>query len=333
LNPELPAVSLSLREKQTLYYSLAALVRSGVPFPTALDKLILTTHRGTRRFLESTRRLLGEGRTVGDALAAQSATVSPLEIAILSAVERSGHLDRGFSELSQYFGALHAARQSIIRQCIYPFFLLHLAIFALNLLTYFTRGPQYYWRAVGTALFFFYGAGIIVALAIPLLRDFGAGNASFDRLLNIFPLVGTIRRSFALSRFCTVFGLQLDAGVNVIDSVHNAGQSSRSGLVRSAVDSALPVIRGGSPVGPLLASSGAFPTDLAQAVIVGEETGSLDEELRRLSAEFRQKAMTALDILAEWLPKIIYFGTVIYIGWGIISFYLSYFAQLKAMTE
>ncbi|MEI9893039.1 MAG: hypothetical protein WDN28_03780 [Chthoniobacter sp.] len=80
---------------------------------------------------------------------------------------------------------------------------------------------------------------------MPLLRDFGAVSGVLDRLLNAVPVIGTIRRSFALSRFCTVYGLQLDAGINVIDSVLTAGRSSRSGSVRSAVDSVVPEIRSG----------------------------------------------------------------------------------------
>ena len=296
---------MTLRQKQSLYYSLGQLVRSGIPFPKALNKLVLTTRGESRRLLESARKSLADGHTVGEAFAAQPATVTPLEIAVISAVEKSGQLERGLSELSQYFGALNQARQSIIKRCAYPLFLLHFGILILNAPIIFIQGLREYGHTVGLAFFFFYSGVMIVALATPLLRDLGAVNASLDRLLIIFPVLGNIRRSFALSRFCTVYGLQLDAGINVIDSVLNASRSSLSGLVRSAVNSAVPELRGGSQVGPLLAASGAFPSDLTQALIVGEETGSLDDELRRMAAEFREKALSSLEIFAEWLPKLL----------------------------
>src|SRR5207248_760947 len=100
--------------------------------------------------------------------------------------------------------------------------------------TFFSAGASAYGRQVGMLFLIFYGLLAVVALAAPLLRDIGAVSAGIDRLLITFPLIGDIRRSFALSRFCTVYGLQLDAGINVIDSVLTAGRSSRSGLVRSA---------------------------------------------------------------------------------------------------
>jgi type II secretory pathway component PulF len=333
LNPEVRAVSLTLREKQSLYHSLGQLVRPGIPFPAALDKLAPATRGDARRLIESARKSLAAGHTVGEAFAAQPSIVTPLEAAVISAVEKSGHLERGLSELSQYFGALDRARQNILTRCAYPVAMLHIGILGLAIPTLVAQDAPHYWRQVGTAFFFIYGIALLVALATPLLRDFGAISSGLDRLLNAFPLLGGIRRSFALSRFCAVYGMQLDAGINVIDSVLTAGRSSRSGLVRSAVDSVVPEIRGGSQVGPLLAASGAFPSDLTQAVIIGEETGSLDDELRRMSAEFREKALSSLEVFADWVPKLITVGMVLYIGWKIISFYIGYYAQVRTLLE
>lgn len=312
-------MSLTLRQKQSLYHSLALLVRTGIPLPVAFDRLAPTLRGNARRLVEAARKSIAARHTAGEAFAAQSAMISPLEIAIVSAVEKSGQLDRGFSELSEYFGALNLARIKVRDQCLYPLFLLHFGILVLNLPTMILKTSQQYWRDVGTAFFFFYGAIIIIALAIPLLREFGVGTPVVDRLLNFIPLLGGIRRSFALSRFCTVYGLQLDAGINVIDSVISAGRSSLSGWMRSAVDDAVPQIRLGSQVGPLLAASDAFPSDLTQAVILGEETGSLDDELRRMAKEYRDQALRALERFANLAPKIIYMAIVSYLLWKILG--------------
>ena len=92
-------------------------------------------------------------------------------------------------------------------------------------------------------------------------------------------------------------------------------------------------IRGGSAVGPLLAASGAFSSDLTQALIVGEETGSLDDELRRMSIEFREKALSSLETFAEWLPRLIYLSVVMYLGWKILEMGQAYYAQLRGLME
>ncbi|HEY3897945.1 MAG TPA: type II secretion system F family protein [Chthoniobacter sp.] len=329
-------MSLSLRKKQDLYHNLGQLVRNGVPFPTALDKLVHATRGETRRLIEAARQSLAQGHTVGESFAAQPEIVTPLEAAVISAVEKSGQLERGLHELSVYFGALNKARGTIIRHSAYPVFVLHVCILIAGVPKQVIQNGSVggYCRDVGTTLLFVYATAFVVGVGAILLRKIAAENSILDRLLITIPVLGTIRRSFALSRFCTVYGIQLDAGINVIDSVLSGARSSLSGLVRSAVDWAVPRIRSGEQVGPLLAASDAFPTDLTQALIVGEETGSLDDELRRLAEEFRDKAITTLEIFAEWLPKMLYVGVLIYGGWQCINlFQMIYIAPLKSLMQ
>ena len=312
-------MSLSLRQKQSFYHSLAQLVRSGVPFPKALDKLAGTTRGSARRLLDSTRKALASGRTVGEAFSAQRSEITPLEASVLTAVEKSGQLDHGLSELSDYFGALAQARATIVKRLTYPVFLLHFGILVLGAPTLVLKSGAEFVRETGGAFVVIYAVVAIVAMITPLLRDAGAGSAPMDRLLNTIPLLGKVRRSFALSRFCTVYGLQLDAGVNIIDALVAAGESSRSGGVRAAVKTAVPEVRGGAQVGPLLATSDAFPMELMQTIIVGEETGKLVEELKRLAKDLREEALGRLETLADWLPKLLYVGIVLYLGWRILG--------------
>lgn len=312
-------MSLSLRQKQSLYHSLAQLIRSGVPFPKALDKLAGTTRGSARALLDSTRKAIGDGRTVGEAFSAQRSDITPLESSVLSAVEKSGQLDHGLRELSDYFAALAQARETVIKRLTYPAFLLHFGILVLSAPTLVLKSGAEFLREVGGTFVIIYAAVAVVAMVTPMLRDAGAGSAFMDRLVNAIPLLGTVRRSFALSRFCTVYGLQLDAGVNIIDSLISAGAASRSGSIRAAVDAAVPEVRTGSQVGPLLAASGAFPMELMQTIIVGEETGKLVEELKRMAVELRQQALAKLETLADWLPKLLYVGIVLFLAWRILG--------------
>ena len=312
-------MSLSLREKQSFYHSLAQLVRSGVPFPKALDKLAGTTRGSARQLLDATRQALADGRTVGEAFATQRSGITPLEASVISAVEKSGQLDHGLRELSDYFAALAQARETIIKRLTYPVFLLHFGILVLSVPTFVLKSSAEFFRDVGGTFVFIYAAVAIVAMTTPVLRDLGAGSGFVDRLVNAIPLLGRVRSSFALSRFCTVYGLQLDAGVNIIDALISAGESSRSGSIRAAVAAAVPEVRAGSQVGPLLAASGAFPMEILQTIIVGEETGKLVEELQRIAKDLREEALAKLETLADWLPKLLYVGIVLFLGWKILG--------------
>jgi type II secretory pathway component PulF len=179
-------------------------------------------------------------------------------------------------------------------------------------------------KKTGFILLVFYGVIALFALIIPLLRDAGATSSSTDWLLRRIPLIGKIRRAFALSRFCAAYDMQLGAGVNVMDSLDSAAKASRSGLIRSAVDAALPEVRSGAQVGPLLARSSAFPTDMKQSLLVAEETGSMDAELPRLAAEYQRDGLSRLSSFSEWMPRMIYLGVVVFLAYNVISGYKNY---------
>ncbi|HEX8295622.1 MAG TPA: type II secretion system F family protein [Chthoniobacteraceae bacterium] len=326
-------MSLRHREKQSLYRSLGQLLRSGVTFPAALQSLVRTSRGRLKRLLVSLNASLADGKTVGEAFAAERPTISEMEVSIVSAVERSGNLERGLAQLATYFGALATARATVIKKSSYPIFLLHLGILLLGVRTFMAAGLPAYLREVGTVLAIFYAAVGVIAVAIPLLSNSAAGSAALDSLLRKIPVIGSIRKNFAVARFCATYEMQLGAGVNVMDALKAAARASRSGLIAGTVQRAVPEVLNGAQVGPLLAIGGAFPDAMIGDFGVGEQTGRLDEELERLAAEHQGQAISSLDTLTEWLPKLIYLGICGYMAYRIVSWYGGYLREVQDIAD
>ena len=245
-----------------------------------------------------------------------------MERACLSAASRTGRLDFVLQRLADYFGTLARARAEVIRHCAYPVFILHFGIVATNLPLLINDGLPSFLRAVGTVLLWIYAGVLAFFILAPIVTDSGATSALLDRLLRSVPLLGWIRRDFAVARFFGTYDMQLDAGVNVIDSALAAGEASRSGLLHKAVRRALPSLRAGDPLGPLLERvSGALPRDAAGALILAEESGELHRTLPQLQDEYEKDGMHRLQIAAEWLPRLLYITVGIYTGYRIVEFY------------
>lgn len=327
-------MSLSLREKQNLYHSLGQLLRSGIPLGGALHSLAQTSSGSQRRLIQRLNQAIVAGKSIGDAMAAERPGISELEVGIVSACEKSGRLEHGMAQLAIYHGALATAREVMKKRLAYPVFVLHFGVLALNLKTAIAgAGVGAYLREVLGILALFYGLALIVLFAIPLLRDAGATSALVDGLLRRIPLVGKIRRAFATSRFCVTYEMQLDAGINVINALGTAQRASMSGLIRAAVNRSIPEVRNGSQVGPLLAASGAFPEPMTRAMCIGEQTGELDKELARMADEYREEALSRLETLSEWVPRLIYISIVVYVGYTIVKLYLGYMSEVGKIMD
>lgn len=324
---------LSLREKESFYRSLGQLLRNGSTFPKALESLTRTMGGARRRLVTALQRA-ADGNSVSEAFAAQRAQVSELELATLGAVERAGKLEHGCTQLAEHFRALAVAREAVLRKSAYPLFVLHLAIlvFALPAALQ-ARSVDLYVRQTLTALGAVYAVAILLFLLVPALRDFGASSSLVDRLLRALPLFGKVRRAFAVARFCRTYQMQLDAGVNVMDALEASGRASRSGLIRASVRRTVREVRNGQAPGALLAASGAFPPEVGNAIAHGEETGALDEELQRMAGEHQQEGLARLETLAEWLPRLLMLGITIYVGYGVVRFYMGYLQQAMEIMD
>ncbi len=322
---------MSPRVKAQLYHSLAQLLRAGITFPRALEKLSKTARGSARGTIAHIHRGLERGKTVGEACSA--AGVGGMEAAVLAAVERAGFLDRGLEELSRHFEAVASARGKVIAKLAYPVFILVLGVFLLNLPLLVRQDSDAYLRATVPLIAAAAACGMAFFILCKFLAAMAAYDSIIDGLLRMIPLIGGTRRAFAMSRFCMAYELQLGAGINVLGALQAAAVSSRSGMVRSVVTKALPKVRTGEQPGPLLGRGSAFDPEVVEGIVVAEDSGSLGSSLRRLSETQAEKAYRRLDALSEWIPRLIYVAVLIYVGWQIVRVYRDYFEQLKPLIE
>ena len=327
--------TMNPREKVRLYHELAQLIRSGVPFPKAIEKLANLTRGNARAALVAVSAALSRGASVAESLAAGAPFIGPLEAGMFAASDRAGRVENGLTHASEYYAALTEARGRMWRQSAYPLFVLHLAFVALSIprLVAPEGGMEAFLKTLGFAVGVFWLGGWVMATLIRVLLAFGATNAGFDRILRTIPYLGGLRTAFALGRFCSAYSLQLDAGVNVLSSLEVAGHASGSALVCESVDRSLEAVRDGGSVGTALAASGNFPESFIRAFSVGEDSGQLDQELRRVGDEYHSKALKRLDSLAEWLPRAVLLAVAIYIGAQVIGFYRGRLQQIEDVMK
>jgi type II secretory pathway component PulF len=157
------------------------------------------------------------------------------------------------------------------------------------------------------------------------LARLGRTSAPVDAILRRIPLVGKARRDVAMERFTQVFEIFLLAGRTMSESLTGAASASGSGLIRAAGKRGAAIVAAGDPLAhALLASPEAFPDDFTRGMIVAEESGVLDRELAEWGRYYSESAGEAMEQLAEWAPKLFYWGILLFVGALIIRAGLAY---------
>lgn len=325
---------MKLSEKALLYRELAKLVGANFHLDRSLE-LLLKQHpsHARRRWLHGLQLGLQEGKGIAASITEHCGAFSDaLEFALIDAGERSGRLGDAFSHLSRYFEAWNVAVKQAIGAMIYPLVLAHLGIVLPELPSMVTATMEDKPYSTGSV---FMPLAILWLILLSLfllwrwLSRLGAQSAAVDLWLGRIPLIGSVRRHWALARFSQVFHACLLASMRMTESMELAGSASHSGLFRHAAQDAARRIAAGETIAGALADVHGFPIEFVHGIATAEEAGTLDHEMNRWAAAETIEASDAVQRAAKWLPKIAYGFVVLYVIYRIFGMMSGYAGMLK----
>lgn len=263
--------------------------------------------------MNSLHRAIRDGETLPDAMKKQDGYFSPLMIAMASAGEATGKLERTFLTLAGHLEERVKIRREFLRQISWPMLqlfaavnILALLIYILGVLTPATGGEMFDPTGFGLrgagGVLKFYGYILVVAAFIcggivAFQKNLG-GVHNLIPLLYRVPVAGPALQTITLSRFIWTLALSLDAGIDPIRAIHLGLESTDSDFYRSAKDDVEKSIRGGKTMSETLLATGIFPDDFITAIEVAEISGTDAEAMQHLAADYDDRARRAMQTLA-----------------------------------
>jgi type IV pilus assembly protein PilC len=151
---------------------------------------------------------------------------------------------------------------------------------------------QYWWAIAGSI--------VVLALTVFAVLRTEAGKRKRDKMLLTMPVFGDLVRFTIIERFCRILASLVKAGVQIPDAMAVAlGATNNRIYVEKLTEARDAMIRGEGMSGPITAT-GMFPGGVCQMVRVGEDTGTLDNQLDTAAGfygkevEYKLEKMTAL---------------------------------------
>ena len=112
------------------------------------------------------------------------------------------------------------------------------------------------------------------------------GREIRDTLLLRLPVVGELVRDAVLERFCRILATTSRAGVPLPDALAVAADGANNFVYRQGIQGALQKLLAGRGLAGPLAETQLFPASARQMIRVGEESGSLEEQLESAAYYF-----------------------------------------------
>ena len=155
---------------------------------------------------------------------------------------------------------------------------------------------------------------------------------NIERLLLRLPVVGDLLRKVAVARFSQNMAILLSSGVPILYGLAITARTAGNRVIEKAIMDSRVSISQGRTVAEPLRESKIFPQMVCQMVAVGENTGGLDNMLRKVAELYEDEVDDAVANLTALMEPMIMVVLGVILGGLVISMYLPIF-QLGSVVS
>jgi len=345
-SPRIPKKTLS-----NISRSLSTMLRSGVDLIRAVDIVAKKSgNAACRRRLGEVADHLRSGDDLTGALKQQDGYFPVLFVDMIHVAESTGNMPEVLKELADHYEKNLRLRREFMGWVAWPLFQLFAAIFVVALLILVmgwiaganpNSGEPFdplgfgLFGSSGALTWLGYAFGSIFALIfLYLLLTRGLGQQrGLHRLFLRIPVVGKCLQSFATARFSWGFFLTQDAGMPIGPSLEASFKATGNQAFASAAPAVIGDVMAGDDLGRALDNSGLFTDEYIHIVQVAETSGTVPEELHRLSPELEEQARRAMKKMAATAGIGVWMAVAALIIFLVFRVFMSYVAVINEAAK
>jgi type IV pilus assembly protein PilC len=300
-----------VHRKDLMHFSrqLGVFVKAGIPIMEALEVIgEETSDKLLKAALLDMIERLQAGDTFASAAAAHPEAFPDYYLGILGSAELTGTLDVVLEQLADYIERDIDARGKITGALIYPCVVMVMAIVTVIILATFVLPrfktffdsfhatlplPTRMLLAVAGFVsnwWFALIAGLVLIVGgVIALRRSDKGKAWMDSIVLRLPVAGDLVQAVIMERVCRILSSMIHAGVALPEAMAVTSQASNNAVYKEGLEHVREEMMEGQGLSEPIARTGLFPGAARQMFRVGEETGTLDEQLELAATYYNRE--------------------------------------------
>ncbi len=341
------------RDVTVFLRQLILMLESGTPILKGLKSLSRRSEqKGVRALVGGIAEYVEAGNPLWQAFAREGRHFPAVEVNLIKAAEASGTLPAVLRRIADFREQRDRLERKVQIALIYPAFLVVFAFVAVVILSMFVIPAfreifesmdvelnRYSQLVMDTADFVtsYWWLAVILAVGLWLGYFFWwvrspVRQLQSDRFFLRVPVFGSILRRRVIAGFMRTFAMLLRSGVSMMATLdlckNSVANRAYVGVIQDMRDS---VERGEGLEGPLrdAEKNGYISGVIADMILTGEETGSLERVADHIATSYEEEVETAVAGLTESITPIF----VVIMGFIVGSVVLGLFLPLITMIE
>jgi general secretion pathway protein F len=304
---------------------LATLLGSGIPMIGALTAIIeQVEYQDLKAALMDIRENVSQGGSLSDSMAKHPLYFNELFANMVKAGEAGGNLDKVLVRVADYLHTQNKTRAKVMAALTYPIIMLIIGLSVVMILITFVVPKildviQHQGKAalpLPTELLVMFSSFMsqywyiplsgVVVLGVSYLRAQAtpAGRLWLDTFKLKIPVFGTLVRKSSIARFAITFATLLESGLPVLESMGVVRKVVDNELLARAIDAIRQKVAEGADISGPVKQSKVFPPVVGYMIGVGEESGRLEELLKKIAQSYEEEVEVAAQKLTSLLEPL-----------------------------
>ncbi|MBE0535667.1 MAG: type II secretion system F family protein [Phycisphaerae bacterium] len=341
--------------KDILHFTnqLAVMIKAGISLQDSLESIAMNVKKEKfRTIILDLKTRIEAGESFSQALGEHRDIFSNLYINMVAAAEISGSLSGMLNQLAGYLDQEAETRSQVVGAMVYPAIIMLMAVTTTLFLLVFVLprflaifagkehllpGPTKMIMALSAFMrgYWFILLPAVVGLAwlAWFLTRSGAGQLWWHKTKLRIPLLSTLCRSLYITRSMHTMGVLTNAGVPILDTIMITSQISGNVLFENMWKGVHEAVRQGKKIASSLYSYDLMPGSAVQMIQSGEESGTLSEVLRDISAFYERELKTVIKMVTSMIEPIMIVLMGIMVGFIAMSVILPIFRMSSLVTS
>ena len=325
----IPEGPIKLKRQEVVLFTeeLSDMLSAGLQLEPALKSMENRQELGNLKAVSfKVRQIVRDGVNFSAALKKVSPSFGPLYCSLAAAGEASGALDTILKRQAHYLKTWAELQSRLILAMIYPSFLI-LAGIGVSIVFVTTLIPQLTQLIestpggkipLGAAILI--GASdflskwwlvMLLTLIAAIIffkawKDNEANKPAWDRMKLNLPLIGPVITSRFYVQFLETMANLVGNGLPLLRALELSRDATQNRSLRAELNKVIDQVGDGRSFSKALIRNGAFPPLLIDMISVGEQTGKIDQSLRRAAERYDKELDKDLQrIMALVMPTVL----------------------------
>ena len=324
---------------------LASFVKAGVPILRGLSIISEQSENPAfRNVLDDVRSQIKEGESFSDTLKRHPKIFPPIYVAMVNSGESSGNLHEVLLRIADHRQKQEAIISRVRSALAYPILMVLVGggtIFFMltfvmpRLMRIFTRldqelpAPTQFLIGLSTALQHGWVYLLLGIVGVIILIKRGANTkvqkAFMSRLMLKIPIFGTFVHKSQLAQFSRTMELLIQSSIPILKAIKIAIPILGNTVIQDELSKSYKDLEEGSSFGKSLEQSKLFPKFMTSLIIVGEESGKMDDALGEVASTYERDTDEAIKVMTSLLEPILILVMGLIVGFIVIAMLLPIF--------